>query len=36
MITSQSNRAFVEAEVYSKFILENMHDGMLPSNFYRK
>ena len=36
MITSQTNRAFVESEVYSKFILENMHDGMLPGNFYRE
>lgn len=35
MITSNSNRAFIEAEVYSQFILENMHDGLLPGTFYR-
>lgn len=35
MITSQTNRSFIEAEQYSKFILENMKDGLLPSNFYR-
>ena len=36
MITSQTNRSFIEAEQYSKFILENMKDGLLPENFYRK
>ena len=35
MITSTSNTAFIEAEQYSSFILENMHDGMLPTTFYR-
>jgi len=35
MIISTGNRSFVEAEQYSSFILENMHDGMLPSDFYR-
>ena len=35
MITSQTNRAFVESEQYSKFILENMKDGLLPGNFFR-
>ena len=34
-ITSQSNRTFVEAEQYSDFILTNLHDGLLPGNFYR-
>lgn len=34
-ITSTSNNAFIEAEQYSAFILENMHDGLLPTNFYR-
>lgn len=34
-ITTSPNRAFIEAEQYSTFILENMHDGMLPTNFYR-
>lgn len=35
MITSQTNRTFVEAEVQSDFILRNLHDGMLPSTFWR-
>jgi len=35
MITSQSNRTFVEAEVQSDFILRNLHDGMLPAMFWR-
>ncbi len=35
MITSQTNRHFIEAEVYSQFILENMQDGLLPTQFYR-
>lgn len=26
---------FIEAEQYSQFILENLHDGLLPGNFYR-
>ncbi len=30
-----SQTAFVEAEQYSDFILENMHDGLLPTQFYR-
>ena len=30
-----SQTAFVEAEQYSDFILENMHDGLLPAEFYR-
>lgn len=34
-ITSQSNTSFIEAEQYSTFILENMHDGLLPENFFR-
>ena len=34
-ITSQSNRSFVEAEQYSDFILHTLHDGLLPSQFYR-
>jgi len=34
-ITSTSNNAFIEAEQYSDFILENMHDGLLPENFFR-
>lgn len=35
MITTQSNRSFIESEQYSDFILRNLHDGMLPQNFYR-
>jgi len=35
MITTVSNRAFIEAEQYSDFILENMHDGLLGTMFYR-
>lgn len=34
-ITSTSNTAFIEAEQYSDFILENLHDGLLPETFYR-
>ena len=35
MIITTQNRAFIEAEQYSDFILENMHDGLLPGDFYR-
>lgn len=35
MITTQTNPQFIEAQQYSKFILENMKDGLLPDNFYR-
>ncbi len=34
-ITTQSNRAFIEAEQYSSFIFEQLHDGLLPTGFYR-
>jgi len=34
-IDSNSNTAFIEAQQYSQFILDNLHDGMLPDNFYR-
>lgn len=34
-ITSTSNTAFIEAQQYSAFILENLHDGLLPDMFYR-
>lgn len=27
--------AFIEAQQYSDFILMNLHDGLLPTNFYR-
>ncbi len=35
MILTTTNRSFIEAEQYSDFILQNLHDGLLPSNFYR-
>lgn len=35
MITTASNRHFIESEVYSKFILENMSDGLLPQQVWR-
>lgn len=35
MINTQTNRSFIEAQQYSDFILRNMHDGLLPGNFYR-
>lgn len=33
--TTLNSTAFIEAQQYSKFILENLHDGQLPTNFYR-
>ena len=30
-----NSTAFIEAEQYSSFILRNLHDGMLPGNFFR-
>lgn len=35
MQVTTNTRAFIEAEVYSDFILENLHDGLLPESFYR-
>jgi hypothetical protein len=35
MQLTTNTRAFIEAEVYSSFILTNLHDGLLPSTFYR-
>lgn len=35
MITTYQNQSFIEAEQYSDFILRILHDGLLPSNFYR-
>ncbi len=34
-ITTTSNNAFIEAEQYSQFILENLHDGSFPGQFFR-
>lgn len=35
MQTSQTSAAFIEAQQYSDFILANLHDGLLPGQFYR-
>lgn len=35
MQLTTNTRAFIEAEQYSDFILENLHDGLLPESFYR-
>jgi hypothetical protein len=35
MQLTTNTQAFIDAEVYSDFILMNLHDGMLPGVFYR-
>lgn len=35
MQLTTNTRPFIESEVYSKFILMNLHDGLLPETFYR-
>lgn len=35
MQLTDNSRAFIESEVYSQFILENLHDGLLPESFWR-
>lgn len=35
MQTTSTTSAFIEAQQYSSFILENLHDGLLPGVFYR-
>ena len=35
MNVTSNTRSFIEAEVYSAFILQNLHDGLLPGTFYR-
>lgn len=35
MQLTDNTRAFIEAEQYSTFILQNLHDGLLPETFYR-
>lgn len=35
MQLTTNTRAFIESEQYSKFILLNLHDGLLPEAFYR-
>lgn len=34
-ITSTSNVAFIEQQIYSQMILENLHTGLLPDMFFR-
>ena len=33
--TTGNTTAFIEAQQYSDFILQNLHDGLLPTTFYR-
>lgn len=33
--TTANTQAFIDAEVYSTFILQNLHDGLLGEQFYR-
>lgn len=35
MQRTDNTSAFIEAQVYSQFILDNLHDGLLPGAFYR-
>lgn len=35
MQLTDNSRAFIESEVYSQFILLNLHDGLLPESFWR-
>jgi len=35
MNNTGNTTAFIESQQYSAFILRNLHDGMLPTNFYR-
>ena len=35
MQLTSNTQAFIDAEVYSSFILLNLHDGLLPETFYR-
>lgn len=35
MQLTSNTQSFIEAEIYSKFLLLNLHDGMLPESFYR-
>ena len=35
MNLTSNTRAFIESEQYSAFILRNLHDGLLPTAFYR-
>lgn len=35
MQLTDNSRAFIQSEVYSQFILRNLHDGLLPETFWR-
>lgn len=35
MQITSNTQAFIDAEVYSDFILKNLHDGLLPDTMYR-
>lgn len=35
MQITSNTQAFIDAEVYSSFILMNLHDGLLGEQFYR-
>ena len=35
MQNTTNTQAFIEAQQYSQFILNNLHDGLLPDQFYR-
>jgi hypothetical protein len=35
MQITQNTQAFIDSEVYSQFILQNLHDGLLGEQFYR-
>jgi hypothetical protein len=35
MQNTTNSSAFIEAQQYSQFILENLHDGMLPDGLWR-
>jgi hypothetical protein len=35
MQLTTNTRAFIESEVYSSFILTNLHDGLMPESWYR-
>lgn len=35
MQITQNTQAFIDSEVYSAFILQNLHDGLLGEQFYR-
>lgn len=33
--TTGNTTAFIEAQQYSKFIIDNLHDGLMPASWYR-